>query len=131
MFRDGDSPVVIEAIIATESEETAVHEKWILVQIAMSDVHLQIGDWLHSYGRIHLGKSLIECWHLGINRHAGPRQRIEPDLVEQVGIRSAIIGIDKVDVKISVELKPGDGGVVAARLEPVPYTEPPDRPSID
>src|SRR2546423_3577736 len=73
LFLHRYSPVIVNPVIPAHREQTAVNEKWILVQVAVAEINLQVRHRLHRYGGIDFGKSFIKGGNLGINCERGPR----------------------------------------------------------
>src|SRR6476620_8238048 len=72
LLRHCYSPVVVNPVISAESKEAAVNEKWIVIEVAVPQVELQVRNRLERYGRIDFSKSFIKRGHLGINGERGP-----------------------------------------------------------
>src|SRR5437870_8880277 len=84
LFLNSNAPVIIESIISTDNKQTAILEEWIVIQIAMSNVQLQIGYRLNARGRIDFRKTLGESRHLGVDRERHPGQRRKADIIKEV-----------------------------------------------
>ena len=97
----------------------------------MPKVQLQIRHRLHSHARIDFRKTLVESWNLRVDRERDPRQRREANIVKKVRIWRAIVRVVEVHVKKSIDFEPGEGLIVAPRLETIADAEAPDRLIID
>src|SRR5260370_19104516 len=84
LFLNSNSPVIIEPIISTDEKQAAVLEEWIVIQIAMPNIQLQVGYRLNARGRIDFRKTLGESRHLGADRKRHPGQRCKADIIKEV-----------------------------------------------
>src|SRR5205085_3005228 len=128
---EADAPVVIDPIKAADDIKTAVVEKRIPVEVAVSGAQLQVRDRLNGNIRVHFGESFVECRNLRVDRERRPWQRSKTQPIEKVRIRRAIVRAVDVRIEKCVQLQPGHRQIVAPRLKPIPNSHPPDRRAID
>src|SRR5260370_26331388 len=97
----------------------------------MPNAYLQICHRLHRDAGIDFGKTSVERGNLRINGEGRPRQRSEAEVIEEIRIWGAVVGIGEVHIAKRVEFKPGDSQIVAACFQPIANTETPDGPTVD
>src|SRR5438270_1472249 len=84
LLLEADAPVIIDPIKAADDIKTAVVEKRIPVEVAVSGAQLQVRDRLNGNIRVHFGESFVECRNLRIDGERCPWQRRETHPVENV-----------------------------------------------
>ena len=136
LFVGADRPVIVDAIVGTEGEESAIGELVIAVDVAFADGEAEVFIDEEIEIGIDFGEAGVEEGDLGIDDEGDPREGDPAEAVEEIG-ESAGIGGDgeatevwaiDIDIEEGIEFEPIERVIIATGLEAITHPEAEDRP---